>query len=271
MVNRLEQYIEYVFIENLIINILILILIKKVSRKDCKKLNLGLSAIITSTYSCLSYTYQDTLNTLFIKILVSFIYIYIAFKPKNIKTFIRLIMYYILIYFIFIGIIISLTLILKINIPNLVFKWLVYIASIVLTYGVCKIMWKVWKKNIKKDELLIDIKIYNCNIRAFVDTGNTVKGSNNLPVIFINEKYKKVLKNELEKENKEMLKIDTINGSKICYTYLIKNVNFKVNKNQIVVDKINIAFTDMLKDDSYDAITSYDIYLDLLERGNNNE
>ena len=269
--NILEQYIEYVFIENLIINILILILIKKTSAKECKKLNLILSAVVVSIYSCVSYVYKGTLNTLFIKILVSFIYIYMAFNPKKLKTFIKLMMYYILIYFIFIGMVISLTVILKINIPRLLLKWIVYFISIILTYGVCQIMWKVWKKNIKKYELMIDVKIYNCNIKAFVDTGNTVKGSNNLPVIFINKKYKEVLKSKLEEENKKILKVDTINGSNICYTYLIKNIDFKINKNHITLEKINIAFTDMLIDESYDAIASYDIYLDLLERGNINE
>lgn len=271
LVNILEQYIEYIFIESFIINIFLLLLIKNISKTKIKKLNLLISAIVVSTYSCITNIYEEVLNIFIVKILIAFLFIYIAFVPKNIKSYLVFVMYYLLIYFVFIGNVISFTLLFNVNISSILIKWVIYTISILVTYVVSEIMWKVWKRNIKKDNFAIDIKILDMCIKAFVDSGNTIKGIDNLPVIFIKDKYKSQMNKMLINSKKDILKVDTINGSKLYEVYLIKNILLKKSSKEISLNKINVLFTDMLNTDCYDALISYDTYLYFLERGKNNE
>ena len=259
----MKVYIEYIIIENFIINFFLLLFISIFTKQKISTVRILFTDIITVLYVTIAHIYN--LDNFLFKLFLSFVTIFIAFGIKNYKKYIKIVVYYYLIYFEYIGVILSLTLIFNFNIDYLVVKIIVYLISALITYIFNKFLWKMWKVDIKNKDLKLKVKIKDNCFNAFIDTGNSVKMENGFPVIFIKKNLKsKIIKNDNVCKND--VNIITINSKEKMEAYLIDDVSFIKNKSY-AFKKANIIFSNMLENLEYDALISYDTYIDDLEGG----
>lgn len=263
--------IEYVFLENFVINYITIFQVSTFTKFKAKKINMLVGIILLSFYATINYYLNSMFITnILIKILTVSFCIYIIYLPKELKKYIRLFVYYFLISFLLVGIVISLTLIFNVNISNIIIKNILYIVSGILLFLFNKFMWKMWKSKIKKDDLIYIVKIEDVFIPAFVDTGNNVYDYvDNLDVIFIEKEFlKKLLKKNLLYK-KIYLNVTTITrNNDDVEGYIVKNIVILKNKEEVCrLNKAVFVFIDkkLNNDNEYNALISYDTYIDKMK------
>ncbi len=132
-----------------------------------------------------------------------------------------------------------------------------------------KLMWKMWKSKIKKDNLIYEINIGDIMIPAFIDTGNNVKDLvSNVDVIFVEDKYyeKLYFQNYIFKETN--IYIYTVAGEEKIKGYFVKDITIKKNKKKIcyLSEAIFVFVNRRLSiKDEYEALISYDTYLEKMK------
>ena len=89
-------YLDIVFVENIIMNYIILFSTGLICKEKIKQMRIVISSIIGSIYSVAYYITEITLYvTIIAKILLSIVMVYIAFGSKNFKkTFKSLVIFY---------------------------------------------------------------------------------------------------------------------------------------------------------------------------------
>lgn len=268
----MNTYIEYVILENVIVNFAILCQISICIKCKLKIKNTIFSILLITIYSTINY-YLDLalIESIAIKFLIIIIGIYIAFKPCKFILLLKQLVYYYLISFMFVGIIISITLLFKVSLNNILLKLNIYIISGIISFLFNKFMWKLWKSNIKSETLMYNISIKNIdlNINALVDTGNSVYDYiNNLDVIFIDKKYFDIFyKNKLLKD-KVNINVNTVSSEENLVGYIVNNVNIS-NKNSEIFNfkKIIFVFTNkkLNEFEKFSAIIGYNTYIEKLK------
>lgn len=265
----MTNYIEYVFLENLVINYIIIYQVSIFTKIKIKKVNSLLGNIILSFYTTISYFLDtDIITNALIKIFVVSFCIYVVYFPKEIKKYFKLCVYYFFISFLLVGLVISITLLFDLDISNVITKSILYIISGILLYLFNKFMWKMWKSKIKKDDLIYKIKIKDIEINSFIDTGNNVYDYvNNLDVIFVENYYFSIFfMNNLLYKNVN-LNINTIIGNDKCSGYVVKNVKVIKNKKEICeLKKVIFVFVNKnFNNNEYNALIGYNTYIDKLK------
>lgn len=263
----MSYYLEYIFIENYIVNLILLFMINIFTKSNSKKIIILLSSLISTIYTILSI--KLNLNNFFIRILIINFIVYITYRPNQLKRYIKIIIYYIFLYYLYLGIIIGITLFFNFNIENIVIKVLIYISSAILLYLLNNFMWKMWITNIKKENLTYTINIKGQEINCFVDTGNMVKNfEHNLDIIFLDKKWYKIL----NKKNVIKYKVDThihsIIGDSVIPGYIVENIDvYKNNKKVCTIKKIIISFSEQTINiyEKYSGLIGYNTYLEKLE------
>lgn len=167
MIN-LKIYLDYIFFENLIVNYILFTQINIFTKSNCRNINKVVATIVISIYTTITYVFEDALiNNIFVKIMIVSVGVYIAYVPKSIKEYLKKQLYYYLISFMYVGIIISVTLLFNISIEKLYVKVGIYIVSGLILYVFNKFLWIMWKSNIKSDDLTYTISIKGQEIRSF--------------------------------------------------------------------------------------------------------
>ena len=263
----MNYYLEYIFLENVIVNLVLLSLVNIFTKSNAKKLNIILSSIFSSIYSTVIVILN--LDMFIIKLLLIIFVVYIAYNPKSISKYLKIVAYYLFLNYLYLGIIIGITLMFSISIENIIFKILVYCISAIILYLLNKFMWKMWKTNIKKDKLTYTINIKGQEIYCFVDTGNMVKNYQyNLDVIFLDKKWYEVLSKKNILNKRVDTYIHSVIGDSVIAGYIIKDLEVYKNKKRIkVIDKIIISFSNQTINifNKYTGIIGYDTYLENLE------
>lgn len=191
-------YIDIVLIENLIMNYIILLtvaIVLKIHRNNVRILG---SSLIGALYAIFAYTSTlEIYSTIFVKILLSIIMIYIGFKPQNIKILCKQILLFYLTSFVFGGAAFSLLYFIKpqdVLMKNGVLLGTYPLKTVMLSaivgFIVVVITFKIVKNRISKKDMYckIDISLNNKNIEtiAMIDTGNLLKEPiTNTPVIVV--------------------------------------------------------------------------------------
>lgn len=197
-VMKMTIYIDIVLIENLIMNYIILLtvaIVLKIHRNNVRILG---SSLIGALYAIFAYTSTlEIYSTIFVKILLSIIMIYIGFKPQNIKILCKQILLFYLTSFVFGGAAFSLLYFIKpqdIFMKNGVLLGTYPLKTVMLSaivgFIVVVITFKIVKNRISKKDMYckIDISLNNKNIEtiAMIDTGNLLKEPiTNTPVIVV--------------------------------------------------------------------------------------
>jgi len=213
-------YGDIIFVENLLMNYLILLSTAKLTRSPYKKINIILASIIGAVYAVFYYYPGfEYLYTWLLKIIFSLFIIVVAFNPYTIKEFGRIILVFYIVSLIFGGAAFGIYYL--INGVRFSYKGVFYIESfpikillisIIIAYIVVKFSWGYIVSKIKREKILLDVSIFKGSKRiclvALVDTGNSLTDPiTNRPVIIAEyQAIKELLPAEIQKifdDNKE--------------------------------------------------------------------
>ena len=257
------MYIEYIFIENLIVNILLIIQTHIFTNTKIKKLKI----IIISIFLSLILTVFKIINMNYIlNILTISLSVYYIFK-QNSKNLITILKYQIYFYFIsvlYIGSIIYTVLIFNLNISSVITRLSIYLINQGLIYIVYKFVWKIWINKIKNEPLMYKLKLNNINFNVFLDTGNNLSYLDYDVILIDRKKYlKKIRKkqNIFSGYNYFDVPIITTNGSKVEKGVEYKNLKLKKERIEYDIKKSIVVFIDI---NEYDGLLSYNTYLNKL-------
>ena len=194
-------YIDVVFLENLILNVIILYATSLIAKMNLKIIRTLISASIGSIYAIMYYIFQIGLySNIIFKFILSVIMIYVAFNPKEFKTLLKVLILFYLTSFVFGGASLSVIYLVnaqRINIQNgmIIGKYTMntILTGIIIAFIVIVIAFKIIKSKISKNDLFCDIrfKINNKEIKtkAMLDTGNLLKEPiTNIPVVVAEHK-----------------------------------------------------------------------------------
>ena len=210
-----EIYLDVLFLENLVMNYLILLVTSKFSRRKTSNLRLFLGALIGALYFVILVVfpgmkiYYSTVS----KIILSLVIVAVVFSPGKINVFFKTLAIFYISTFIFAGAAFAL---LYFNgrggfLQNgmIYVFWqskLTLLFLTVITAGiVIKIFWDVIKYRFIKEKLLITLKIFfeqrTVVLPALVDTGNSLYDPlTSMPVVVVEFKaVRDILPEEIRK------------------------------------------------------------------------
>lgn len=266
----MKIYLDYIFIENIIVNFVIIYQVSIFTKTKVSFRRNILSSIILSLYTIVIYILNDNFfGSSFMKLLIINIVTYISFKPNNVSEYLKKLMYFYIINFIYVGVIIGITLFFKISIENTFTKICVYIISGIITYLSNNHLWKMWKTNIKNNTLGYTLKIKNEEIKCYVDTGNLVRAPMyNLDVIFLDYTWYGVLELLDVLDKKISININTINENECICGYIVEKIDvYKENKYICKLDKVIFSFSSQKIniENKYSGLIGYNLYIEKLE------
>ena len=195
---KITIYIDIIFLENLIMNSIILYATAIILKIKPKIIRIILASAIGSIYAIIIYVTQITIYTSVIsKAILAVVLIYVAFNPQNIKKMWKQVAIFYLTSFVFGGVTLYLIYYIKpqeILIKNGLFVGEYILKVIILGAIVAFIMiknsLKIIKTKISSNDMYCNIKLkLDKNIietKAMIDTGNFVKEPiTNTPVVIV--------------------------------------------------------------------------------------
>lgn len=191
-------YIDVVFIENLIMNYIILFATSIIIKIKVKHIRLILASILGAIYSIIAYmSILEMYSSVILKIILSVIIVYISYNPQNVKNMWKYLVIFYMTSFVFGGAAFALIYIVKpqdILMKNGLFLGTYPLKTIILgtivAFVVIVTSFKLVKFKISKKDMFCTIKI-NINkveieTKAMIDTGNLLKEPiSNTPVIVV--------------------------------------------------------------------------------------
>lgn len=180
-------YAEYLIMENVIINYIILYVTKKITRTETSKLRLLIAALIGSVYTLVMFFPSLNFMTKFtVKVAISVLIIIFAFNPEKFSNFIRLLSTFYVTAFVFAGATFALFYVMNTNFS--VYNGVFYIKDfpirflilgITLSFILIKYVFNYLQIKLGKTDVLTNVIINlnnkQANIVALVDTGNSLK------------------------------------------------------------------------------------------------
>lgn len=191
-------YAEYLLLENMIINYILLYLTKKFTKTEANNIRVLLASFIGAIYSLVIFFPSLRFMTKFIiKFSVSILIIIVAFNPAKIKKIIRLIATFYVMAFIFAGASLALFYLadVKAYVGNGIFyirdfpvKMLVFAVSI--SYILIKIVWGYIQSILTKNKIympiVVELNNKSVEVIGLIDTGNLLRDPlTQTPVIII--------------------------------------------------------------------------------------
>ena len=205
-------YLDIIFFENILMNYIILAAVNVVTKNDTthRQLRMITSSFIGSVYAVITYLKIFKIyESIFAKIILSVVMIYITFAPKIVKELVKKLLIFYMASFVFGGCTIALMYVINpenVKLKNGVFvgTYPIKVAVIagVIAFVVMQIVFKINKSKITAKDMICTLKILFNNkeveMKAFIDTGNMLKDPiSELPVIVVEEKImKKIIPDE---------------------------------------------------------------------------
>ena len=180
-------YIEYLLIENFIINFIILYVVGRITRTKIYKLRLFISAIIGTIYTLIVYyPSMEFMGKFLIKFFISILMVILAYNPENLSQFIKQFSGFYLVSFMFAGAIMGIFYILNNNYYLINFSFSNFrelsrylIIGIILATILLFSIFKYYQKRLSRENYLtsiaIGLKDKEVNFIALIDTGNSLK------------------------------------------------------------------------------------------------
>ena len=191
-------YIDIVFIENLLMNYIILFATGIILKIEAKHIRLILASLVGAIYTIIAYVSAFKIySNIFLKFILSLMIIYIALNPKSIKKLFKYTLIFYLTSFVFGGAAFALIYIVK---PQEILKnnglvlnsnsLKVIFISAIIAFVIIIIGFKIVKNKISSKDMFCDIKIKlnqkQIETKAMIDTGNFLKEPiTNTPVIVV--------------------------------------------------------------------------------------
>ena len=160
-------YLDVIFLENIVINYIILYVTGLISKSKIKQNKLLLGALIGAIYSIIYYLIKLKIYSSFIiKIILSIVIIYVSFKSNNYKDLLKKVLLFYLTSFVFGGAIIAIIYMAdsqNITIQNgvLVGNYTIktILIGVIIAYFTILIAFKIIKNKISKKDLICDISV----------------------------------------------------------------------------------------------------------------
>ena len=191
-------YIDIIFLENIIMNTIILYATSIILKQQIKIVRLLISAIIGSIYSIVMYITQLPIySSIITKFILSILMVYIALKPNNFKKIVKQTIIFYFTSFVFGGVALNLIYFLRpenISIKNGLFtgKYALKVIMLgaIMAFIIIKISIKIIKTKFNTKDMYCDIKLKingkQIETKAMIDTGNLVKEPiTNTPVVIV--------------------------------------------------------------------------------------
>jgi len=281
-------YVELAILNNFLISLVLLILTKRLLLLMGKKYRLILSCIFSSTISLvLPLINVPSVLMLFIKILIGFLCVAIAFKTKNAKQLLKNFAVYLILTFGFGGTVYALFYMFKIDInkfqlfntPFVLGCLGIYVLLFIFAFlliKLCKIITK--HKNVAgfvyKVKLTLNNKTFNT--QAFLDSGNRLKdvktgeGINIVTFSFISKFLNIESLEKLASKQIENLNLDNVHFVEFSSVGASKQQMLVFNANSIEIDyggtnkkldnpSIGVIFKKFADTIDYDMLLSGDI------------
>lgn len=213
-------YVDIIFLENLIMNSIIIlatgIILKNTQRIWRNLVSSGIGAI----YAILIYTSNFKIySNIILKVILSVVIVYIAFKPANIRFFLKHIIIFYLTSFTFGGV--AFALLYFVRPQDILFQNGVLIGTYpikmilaggILGFIIITFAFKNIKGKLTRKDMMCTVIIGNTRITAIVDTGNLLKDPiTKMPVLIVEREMLKGIFPEIILENAT----DIVNGKEI--------------------------------------------------------
>jgi len=184
---KITIYLDIIFLENLIMNAIILYATAIILKIKPKSIRIILSSAIGSIYAIITYVTEMKIYTsVILKAILAVIMIYVAFNPQNIKKMWKQVAIFYLTSFVFGGV--TLYLIYYIKPQDILMKNGIFVGDYVLkvimlgaivAFVTIKISLKIIKTKISAKDMYCKIKIKlnekTIETKALIDTGNLAK------------------------------------------------------------------------------------------------
>ncbi len=193
-------YLDIIFVENILMNYIILfatLIILKVKNKG-QQIRLLASSVIGSSYAIIVYlNIIPIYSNIITKIILSIVMIYVAFNPQNVKQLLKQLLIFYLTSFVFGGCAFALIYFIKperVKMNNGVFVGTypikVTLIAGIIAFIITQIAFKINKIRLDSKNTFINIKIYYeekiLEVKALLDSGNMLKDPiSGMPVIII--------------------------------------------------------------------------------------
>ena len=280
-------YLDIVFLENALMNYIILYATGFVQKRKMKNFKLIISSVLGALYAIISYLKIIPIySTLFMKILLSVIMIYVAFNNENAKQLLKNLLLFYLASFVIGGCALAMLYMIspkRVSFQNGVLVG-TYPMKITLIAGlvgffIIQYSFSLNKRQMKIKDLLCELEIVVNNkkvkMKGYIDSGNTLKDP-------ISKKPVIIVEREVMQESVDVNKL--IGGDENLKIRLIpfksigkqngmligirpEYVKIKYNENQIITKKVIIGIYDKKISKNYSAL----IGLEILEGGRENE
>lgn len=180
-------YIDIIILENIVMNYIILLATGIVMRANKSNFRIFLASLIGAVYAVVSLmNILEIYSSIYMKILLSVVMIYISFKPKNIKIMLKQVLIFYLTSFVFGGCAIFLLYVVRpqdIFIRNGVYTGTypikIALLGAIVGYIVITIAFKIVKSKISKNDCYCEIKLKilgkEKTFISMIDTGNLLK------------------------------------------------------------------------------------------------
>lgn len=191
-------YLDIIFLENFILNLIILIAVSVITKAKRNYIKIVIASLIGSVYAIFYYLIRmNLIIEFFMKILLSFVMIYVSFYPRTLKDFLRKVLIFYLTSFVFGGGAIAIIYMVnsgKVSIQNGIiigsYSIKTIFIGIIIAFIIIVISFRLVKSKISKKDLFGEIKIIvNKKVvktTAMIDTGNMLKEPiTNIPVIVV--------------------------------------------------------------------------------------
>ena len=234
----MKVYIDYIFVQNLIVDFILLKETSYITKNNIKNKNAILASLIASTYvAILIWFKMPELNFAISKMLLTFIVIYICFRPSKVERYIKFVMFFLIVSILNTGTFTLVSSFIGTKEKSVILEIVFYIFSLAISKWTVSKMWKAYKRDIKNEDLIYNVKFNigknQYTYRAFLDTGNNVYShSKRLPILFA----------ETPKELSFDSKLKNIESFEIQTTTLSE----KSTKTAYVIDDIVITKRDFI-------------------------
>lgn len=248
-------------------NYLLLWQVRRLGKQKVKSINSVIASIIGAIYVCVIYIFKiNFLNFAIMKILLSIVMTYVAFVPKELNKYLKIIGLFYLILILNTGAYLFLISMFNLKLNHFGLKLLIYIIGALVTEIINSQMWKMFKINIRKENLTCIVCIKNkgkyIKYKGLIDTGNTSKDALTGKYIFYASDKKNI---DLSGYKKVPIEINTVNGKKENYGYVINNILILTNKSIKETNAIICFVENEIKNKlDCDMIVNFEIYEELI-------
>ena len=191
-------YLDIIFFENVLMNYIILFACGVLVKTQISRIRVLISACLGAVYTIIMYLdIIPIYSNFFMKIILSVVMVYVAFKPGSVKLILRQLLIFYLTSFVFGGCVFGLMYFIKpqlVQMRNGVFIGTYPIKIAILGGGtafvIMQLGFKFVKSKISKKDMIFKMKITICEksveLNALLDTGNLLKEPiTGIPVVIV--------------------------------------------------------------------------------------